>query len=439
MFPPYPGGLGHRDIHADECCWHRIEAKQPSLRMKFLFIHQNFPGQFRHVAKVLADDPENQVIGVGEARNLNGRSALHPDIRMLGYQTYGHGSKEIHHYLRDFEVHVRRGQSVLRLLLKLREDKWIPDVVVAHPGWGEALFLKDVFPNARHVQYFEYYYHGTDGDLGFDPEFPATLDDQLRVRIKNSTQLQSLVACDQGISPTLWQKSRYPAEFQAKIRVIHEGVDTNIIKPDPGAWIEINGHHLRMGDEIVTYVARNLEPYRGFHSFMRMLPTLQALRPNAHVLIVGGHDVSYGRRLPEGGTYRRKYSTELKDQVNWNRVHFLGKLPYADYLRILQVSSAHVYLTYPFVLSWSMLEAMAAGCLLVASSTTPVREVIRNGENGLLVDFFDTDQIATVVAEALAHTERYKAIRHRARQTIVENYDLRTCCLPQMLKFLIQE
>lgn len=405
--------------------------------MRYLFIHQNFPGQFRHVADALADDPTNEVIGIGEAANLKGRPALHARIRVLSYQPHGHSHKETHHYLRDFEGHVRRGQSIVRLLLKLRDEEGFqPDVVIAHPGWGEGLFLKDVFPNAKIIQYFEYYYQGTGGDVGFDPEFPSTLDDQLRVRIKSSTQLHSLIGCDQGISPTAWQQSRYPAELRHKIEVIHEGIDTEIVKPDPGAWVEINGQRLQADDEIVTYVARNLEPYRGFHTFMRSLPKLQALRPNAKVIIVGGDDVSYGKRLPEGQSYRQRYCAEVQDQVDWGRVFFVGKLPYADYLKVLQVSAAHIYLTYPFVLSWSMLEAMAAGCLLVASDTAPVKEVIGDGKNGLLVDFFDHDQLANKIAGVLANPETYGPLRDNARKTIIAQYDLKTICLPKMLDYL---
>ncbi|MES2538793.1 MAG: glycosyltransferase family 4 protein [Pseudomonadota bacterium] len=404
--------------------------------MKFLLVHQNFPGQFRHLAKALADDPAHQVIGIGDAGNLEGRAPLHPGIKVFSYRPHGRGRKDTHHYLRDFEGHVRRGQSVVRAALSLKEQGFRPDVVLAHPGWGEALFLRDVFPDARHIDYFEFYYHGADGDVGFDPEFPATLDDRLKVRVKNSTQLHSLVACDQGWSPTEWQKQRFPAEFHSRIRVIHEGVDTQAIGPDAGAWIDAGARRFHAGDEVVTYVARNLEPYRGFHVFMRALPALLAQRPDAHVLIVGGDEVSYGRRLPDGQTYRQLYCEELGDRVDWPRVHFLGKLPYAAYLKVLQVSAAHVYLTYPFVLSWSMLEAMAAGCALVASATSPVQEVVRDGENGLLVDFFDGEGLARSVAEVLARPENFRAMRERARRTVVDDYDLRTHCLPRLLEML---
>jgi len=408
--------------------------------MRYIFIHQNFPGQFRHLAKVLADDLGNEVVGVGEARNLKGRPALHPRIRVLSYQPHGTGHKDTHHYLFDFEGHVRRGQSVVRLLMKLRDDEGFqPDVVIVHPGWGEGLFLKDVFPHAKVIQYCEYYYQNQGSDMGFDPEFPTTLDDKFRIRIKNSTQLHSLIDCDQGISPTNWQRSRYPVEFQSKITVVHDGIDTDHVKPDASAWVEVNGAlRLRAGDEIVTYVARNLEPYRGTHTFIRSLPYLQALRPNARVIIVGGDDVSYGRRLPQGQTYRKHYCAEVQNQVDWQKVHFVGKLPYADYLKVLQVSAAHVYLTYPFVLSWSMLEALSAGCLVIASDTAPVKEVIKDGVNGLLVNFFDPEGLANKIADSLADHDRCKRIRDRARQTVVEAYDLRTVCLPRLLDIVRQ-
>lgn len=294
--------------------------------MKFLFIHQNVPGQFRHVAKALADDPSNRVVGIGDAAHMVGRPQLHARIQVLGYKPHGQGHKTTHHYLRDHEGHIRRGQSLARFLIDLRDKQgFYPDVVVCHPGWGEGLFLKDIFPKARHIHYFEFYYQGSGSDTGFDPEFPAGIDDLLRLRIKNNTQLQSLVACDQGISPTQWQKSTYPIEFQQKIDVIHEGIDTSLVKPDQNAILELGGQVFKAGEEIVTYVARNLEPYRGFHAFMRALPQIQSQCPNARVIIVGGDDVSYGKRPADGKTYRQIYTAELGDQVDWQKVFFCWK------------------------------------------------------------------------------------------------------------------
>jgi glycosyltransferase involved in cell wall biosynthesis len=356
---------------------------------------------------------------------------------VAGYALQSAGGSQTHAYLRDFEAHVRRGQEVVRLALSLRDKaRFQPDVVVSHPGWGESLFLRDVFPAARHIQYCEFYYHATGADVGFDPEFPASLNDQLRVRIKNSTQLQSVVAADAGLSPTEWQQGRYPAELRGKISVIHDGIDTAVARPDPGAFVELQGQRFAAGDEVVTYVARNLEPYRGFHVLMRSLEKLQAMRPRARVIVVGGDEVSYGR-APEGKeSWRQHYTRELEGRVDFSRVSFVGKVPYAEYLKILQVSAAHVYLTYPFVLSWSMLEAMAAGCVLVGSRTPPVEEVLEDGRNGLLFDFFDSAAIAERVADVLAHPAEYQRLRTQARQTVLDRYDLATVCLPRTLALL---
>lgn len=406
--------------------------------MRFLFVHQNFPGQFRRIAPALAADALHRVVALGDAARLEGRPGLHPRLRTLGYPSGGaKAGQGTHHYVRDFEAAVRRGQAVARVAMKVRDEGFAPDVVVAHPAWGEALFLRDVFPGARHVSYCEFYYHGEGADVGFDPEFPASLDSRLRARVRNATQLLTLVAADAGLSPTRWQQTRYPAELRPKIEVLHEGIDTETVRPDPEAVLRRGELVLAPGDEVVTYVARNLEPYRGIHVLLRSLPALLQARPRARVLVVGGDDVSYGQRLPDGDTYRARYTRELGDRVDWSRVHFLGRIPYADFLTVLQVSAVHVYLTYPFVLSWSMLEAMAAGCLVVASATAPVEEVIRHGENGLLVDFFDHERLAGVVVDALAKPNDFTGLRAAARRTVVERFDLRSRCLPALVRFLV--
>jgi glycosyltransferase involved in cell wall biosynthesis len=243
-----------------------------------------------------------------------------------------------------------------------------------------------------------------------------------------------LIGCDSGISPTNWQKTRYPTELQHKIEVIHEGIDTTVVCPNPNASVTINGKRFQLGDELITYVARNLEPYRGIHTFMRSIPAIQSKRPNARIIIVGGNDVSYGKKLPQGETYRQRYCAEINDMVDWSKVFFVGNLPYADYLKVLQVSAAHVYLTYPFVLSWSMLEAMSAGCLLIASNTAPVKEVIEHGENGLLFDFFDHEELSMLVAQALENMTGYQNLRNSARNKIISDFDLSTVCMPKLLK-----
>lgn len=404
--------------------------------MNFLFVHQNFPGQFKHVVRSLAGQRRHRVFGIGETINLKDRPQVHPRVSLRGYEIKKGGNPETHHYIRDFEGAVRRGQEVARIAINLGKQGFTPDVVISHPGWGESLFLRDVFPDARHIVYCEYYYQGTGGDVGFDPEFPTVFDDRFRIRMKNSTQLHSLEALDAGLSPTLWQQSLYPEIFRSKIRVIHEGIDTGTVMPDFAATVDVGGVVLSRKDKVITYVSRNLEPYRGFHSFMRSLPLLQDRCPDARIVVVGGDGVSYGRKLPDGSSYRQRYTEEVRERVDWSKVYFTGKIPYSRYLRILQVSSAHIYLTYPFVLSWSMLEAMSAGCVVIGSATTPVQEVITHGKNGLLVDFFDTEQLAKVVSDVVNHRHDYQEFRLAARETVRERYDLRATCLPAQLQLI---
>jgi glycosyltransferase involved in cell wall biosynthesis len=404
--------------------------------MQYLFVHQNFPGQFKHVTRALATNPNNRVVGMGESRNIGTRATPHPAIFLAHYTCPTESNSKTHHYVRSLEQHVRRGQSVYRSAQALQKKGFNPDVVVAHSGWGESLFLKDLFPNARHIYYFEHNYRGTGADVGFDPEFPSSVDDLLRLRILNSTQLISLAACDGGLSPTQWQRSGFPAPLHEKIRVIHEGIDTLSLRPDPQACLQIGTQVYKTGDEVVTFVARNLEPYRGFHTFMRALPRLLARSPRTRVLILGGNGVSYGKKLPSGQTYRQIYSEELGDTIDWSRVTFAGTLPPTEYVKALQISSAHVYLTYPFVLSWSMLEAMSTGCALVASATAPVKEIINHADNGLLVDFFDPNALADTLLHILHNPQQYAAMRARARQTIVDRYDLHNHCLPALVQYL---
>jgi glycosyltransferase involved in cell wall biosynthesis len=405
--------------------------------MKILFIHQNFPGQYRHVAAALARTPGWEVVALGDTQNIKQRPAI-PGVRLAGYGKPATASPHTHHYVKSLEGAVRRGQMVVRACLELKKRGFVPDAIYAHPGWGEALFLKEVFPDARLTLYCEFYYRAKGADVAFDPEFPATLDDLCRVRIKNAASLLSLEAADSGISPTRWQRDAFPRFFRERITLVHEGVDTELLKPEPKAEVVLAGKDVTLTprDEVITYVARNLEPYRGFHIFMRALPELVRRRPNAHVLIVGSEGVSYGEQLPKGETYKKKLLDEVGKDLDMNRVHFLGQVPYATLVRIYQVSSAHVYLTYPFVLSWSVLEAMSAGCPVVASRTAPVEEVISDGNNGFLTDFFDKAALVARVEEVLARGKDTSKVRERARRTVVENYDLRRVCLPRHLKLL---
>ncbi len=402
--------------------------------MRILFVHQNFPGQYKHLAPSLANSPANQVVAIGEEVNVKRAFGLHPRIRLLGYRQPQGAAKTTHHYLHSSEAATRRGQSVLRVAIALREQGFVPDLICAHPGWGEALFLKDAYPDTPLLLYLEFFYRARGSDMGFDPEFPTSFDDQCRLRIRNATQLISLEAADAGLSPTKWQREQYPEAFRDRIQVIHDGVQTDLVCPAKVIDFALpGGATLQSGDEVLTYVARNLEPYRGFHTFMRALPAVLAARPDVQVLVVGGDEVSYGRRLPPGQTYRDIYLREVAGAIDGRRVHFMGKLPYPRFLDALRLSSAHVYLTYPFVLSWSLLEAMSCGCPVIASDTAPVREVVKPGRNGLLVDFFSPAALAETIVAVLADPARVLVMRAQARRDIREQLDLERTTLPQLL------
>lgn len=363
--------------------------------MRLLVVHQNFPGQFGHLVKEWASRPGWVVRALGRetAPGLAGFDQL------VRYELARKPHSTQHRYLRQMESAVLHGQASARAMLELRKGGFIPDVILAHPGWGESLFAKDVYPDARLVHYCEWFYTPEAADVGFDPEFPSTFDDHARIRTWNALHALNLTHCDAAVTPTRWQRSRHPSVFQPKIEVQHEGIAIDELKPDSSASIELpNGARLDAGDPVLTYVARNLEPYRGFHIFMRALQRAQERDSRLQAIVVGGDDVSYGKRPTGARNWRERMLREVR--IDPARTHFVGRVPREKFVRILQVSAAHVYLTYPFVLSWSLLEAMACECRIIASDTMPVREVIRDGVNGKLFDFFDVQRLAELMVEA---------------------------------------
>jgi len=385
-----------------------------------LFIHQNFPGQFRGIALALSGRTDWRVLGICR----DGAAGL-PGIEMLRYKLHRHPANGTHHYLHGYENGVLHGQAVLRLLISLKKGGYRPDVIVGHPGWGETLYVKEVFPHTSLIHFCEYYYHTRGADAGFDPEFPLDINDAARIRTRNAMHLLNLEQCDLGVTPTRWQHSLHPSAYRDKIHIIHEGIDTACLRPDMGATLKLpNGRILRAGDAVVTYVARNLEPYRGFHKFMRALPTILRCHPDCEVVIVGGNEVSYGNKPVDARDWRSKMLME--NPVDQNRVHFLGKVPYEVFKKVLQVSAAHVYLTYPFVLSWSMLEAMASGCVVIGSKTAPVEEVIKHGETGILVNFHDHMELAESVLSVLHRRVDTALMRATARECMAKRYKLET-------------
>ncbi len=396
--------------------------------MKILFLHQNFPAQYRHLVRRLADRPENEVYFISQV-NANSMTG----VRKVIYKPVLPAQSTCHPFSIDVDRAIRTGVAAAGACRALRCRGLSPDIIIGHNGWGETLFVKDVFPDAPLLSYFEFFYHAHGADVDFDPEFASIFSDPARLRTRNAVNLMGFNAADWGHTATDWQRGLYPNEMRCRITAIHEGVDTQRAKPNPEARFTLPDQRLTLSrcDEVITYVARNLEPYRGFHVFMRALPEILRRRRRAHVIVVGGDGVSYGTPPPIGDSYREWLQRELQGSVDWARVHFLGQVPYETYLQVLQVSSAHVYLTYPFVLSWSFAEALACGCLVIGSRTPPVVEVLEDRVNGLLVDFFSSRELADRIDEVLDTPDRLEDLREAARQTAVNHFDLATRQLPR--------
>jgi glycosyltransferase involved in cell wall biosynthesis len=405
--------------------------------MKILFVHQNFPGQFKFLAPALAQQGHTVV---AMTMQKNSGTQLQ-GVKLVHYATSRGTTPNVHPWVADFETKTIRGEACFKAALQMKQAGFEPDVIIAHHGWGESLFIKDVWPQAKLAVYCEFFYHPEGADVGFDLEFPPKdVGDVCRLRLKNLNNLLHFEVADAGISPTHWQASTFPEPFRSKITVVHDGIDTVSLAPDPKVSLTLNGKLvLTRKDEVITFVNRNLEPYRGYHIFMRALPEILKRRPNARVLIVGADDVSYGARPENGQKWKDIFAKEVRPLISdtdWSRVHFLGNVPYTAFIPLLQLSSVHVYLTYPFVLSWSLLEAMSVGCAIVASDTQPLHEAIKHDETGRLMNFFDVQKIASEVCALLDDPEERARLGANARAFAQANYDLQTVCLPRQLAWV---
>lgn len=401
--------------------------------MNILFVHNNFPAQFKGVAAALTRSQGMRVAAIGATGSTD-----MDRVKLHRYAVTPMDVASTHPFARRFEIECRRAEQILYASVALTRQGFKPNVVVAHCGWGETLPLREAFPHARIITYCEFYYRSQGLDVNFDPEFGSMgLDARVSLQLKNAATLISVVESDDGIAPTLWQKSTYPTELQPKISVLHEGVDSRAVCPNPDAVLTLpDGRRLARGQEIVTFVARNLEPLRGYHIFIRAVPEILRRRPNAQVVIIGDDKVSYGAAPPPGRSWKAIFRDEVAAKLDPRRVHFLGPVPHATYVAALQVSAAHVYLTYPFVLSWSLIESLSAGCVVVGSDTGPLQEVL-DGRNGLLVPFFDVEGLATRVSHILANPRAYEPMRAAARATAVDRYSYETC-VPRLVDFVVR-
>ena len=406
--------------------------------MNILFIHQNFPGQFKHLAPALAARGDRVVALTPKVK----QAGMWQGVMLHPYILKGQSTRGIHPWLIDFETKILRGTACHDAAQALQSKGYRPDVIIAHHGWGESLFLKDVWPDARLGLYCELYHRSAGSETHFDPEFRGQTPERnaLRLRMKNLNNRLHEEVMDAGLCPTQFQAATYPDHYQSRITVNHDGIDTDTIVSNADARLDLpSGQTLTRRDEVITFVNRNLEPYRGYHIFMRALPDLLRQRPNAQIVILGGDETSYGAKPPEGQTWKQIFIDEVRGNISdedWARVHFLGRVPYPTFLALIQVSRLHVYLTYPFVLSWSLLEAMSAECAILASDTAPVREAITDGETGVMTNFFDTTALVEKACALLDDPEKRATLGKNARKHVVRNYDLRRTCLPGQLAWV---
>jgi len=389
--------------------------------VKFLFVHQNFPGQFLHLVRHLLAAKKHELVFITEP-NAN----VMAGVRKVPYRPPPGASADTHIAARELDAGVRRADAVTRTAANIKQLGYEPDIVIGHHGWGELLNIRDVWPKPPLLGYLEFFYSPHDLDVGFDPEFPPNPSDYPRIRAKNAINLLALNLGGHGQTPTKWQLATYPAWARPQISLMPEGVNLKLCKPNPKVRREavvVGDATIAPGEKLVTYVARELEPYRGFHVIMRALPHLLKARKDVRVVLLGGDSVSYGNPPAKGSNWRQTLLGELGDAIDPARVTFPGKVDYETYLRLLQRSDAHVYLTYPFVASWSLREALAIGCAVVASDTGPVREFIRDGRNGLLTPFLDHKALAARILDVLEDPALSRRLRSNARVYAEKNLD----------------
>ena len=382
--------------------------------MRILFSHNNFPAQFRRLAPALAEQGHEVVF---LAQNREWHASSYPGVKLKEYKPHRQGGGEVlHPYLRRFESCILHGQAVFRACEQLKQEGWEPDWIINHVGFGNGLYLSDAFPNARRIGLFEWYYNSRGADVDFLQRGPVEPDRALRLRTWNAQTLLEIADCHCGVVPTHWQLDQFPEHLRSRLHVIHEGIDVSALS------------QLKTSDrsrpsclpddpkiEVLTYVSRGFEPYRGFPEAMQAIALLQAKRPHLHTLIVGSDVVAYGGCRPDG----RSWGAWAKQEVALDprRTHWLGALQTEAYHDVLACSDVHLYLTVPFVLSWSLLEAMAAGCALVCSATPPVEEVLDHGTSALLVDFFSPQAQANAIARLLDSPDLRSALAAHAKRS----------------------
>ena len=399
--------------------------------MNILFVHPNFPGQFLHLAAAMGRHPAHKVVFL----SAGGEGQMEGVLR--GQYKKPPQTLSPHLYVRKQEEKLGEGLCVWNAARNLKQQGFEPHLVYAHPAWGSSLFLRDVFPRAVHVGYCEWFMQGKGQYMGAELEAALSEDAQCCLRSDQAAMMLGLLEMDAGISPFQWQKEQFPEEIRPKIQVLPDGVDTELYRPDSAARSRLQEHGLPLcaESELITYVSRGMEPLRGFPEFAKALAVVQQRRPHCHAILVGRMEPVYENR-----PFNPK-DCLLHAGVDMKRVHFTGLLPRYLYRSVLQASDVHVYLTKPFVLSWSFLEALACGCAVVASDTAPVKEAVEDGKTAWLVPFSQPDVIAERILQCLKGELSVADVRRQARASVVERFSLKKALTAQhaFLQHLIKQ
>lgn len=394
---------------------------------RILFIHQNFPGQFPHIAAaVLAKGYKVAAIGGTTSKGV-------PGVDVRRWKLARGSTTGIFDSATRAEADLMRATAAAEVAVQLKADGFMPDLIIGHPGWGEMLMMGEVFPGVPQISFGEFFYLSHGADVGFDREFenhPLAFD--MKVHAKNMGLALSYTAADVIVCPTPFQASTFPKGLQPRIRILHEGVDVGRARRKPDAKLKLkDGRVLDGSTPVITFINRNFERLRGFHIFMRALPAFLERCPDAHVVLIGNEaGKGYGGELAGGETWKAKMMAEVGDRLDQSRVHFTGPLPHADMISALSISWGHVYYTYPFVLSWSLVEAMACECLILGSDTGPVQDAITPGVNGVLNDFFDVGALTNAMVQACETPDAFREMRHDARATALRLFDRETVGVP---------
>lgn len=395
--------------------------------MNYLFLHRNFPSQFRYIVESLAKDPNNNVVFIA-----HDAECLIDGVKSYRYDTKRKIPDNSHRYTKFYEESIIHAQGTAEIAITLKQQGFIPDIICGH-SWGPTMYMKDIFPDTPLLCYFEWFYNSKNSDFDFKKK-NAYVDELAKLRSRNAPFLIDLYSCDAGISPTQFQFKQIPKDFHSKIKVLHDGIDTDFYSPDDHAKFLIKDKNLvfTKQDEVVTYGTRGMEEIRGFPEFMEAASILLKKRPNLHIIVAGKDRVVYGTPLKD-----TTYKTIMLEKLDFdmNRIHFVDSLPYNEYVNLLRISSAHIYMTYPFVCSWSLPDSMSCACPVIASRTPPVMEFIEDKKEGLLFDFFNIDEQVEKIEYALDHKDEMKQIRQNARKKILTNYDLKNI-LPQQIEYI---